>query len=77
MMCGLIFRMKIGGQNNMAQWSITIEEDPKTKELILPFTNEILEAVGWKEGDVIVWKKKDDKSWSLRKKVDKKVEKSV
>jgi hypothetical protein len=56
---------------------MTIEEDPETKELILPFTDEILEAVGWKEGDVIVWKKKDDKSWSLRKKVDKKVEKSV
>jgi len=61
----------------MKHWTITIEEDPKTKELILTFTDEILEAVGWKEGDVIVWKKKDDKSWSLRKKVDKKVEKSV
>ena len=61
----------------MKHWTMTIEEDPKTKELILPFTDEILEAVGWKEGDVIVWKKKDDKSWSLRKKVDKKVEKSV
>jgi hypothetical protein len=61
----------------MKHWTITIEEDPKTKELILPFTDEILEAVGWKEGDVIVWKKKNDKSWSLRKKVDKKVEKSV
>jgi hypothetical protein len=69
--------MKIGGQNNMTQWTITVEEDPKTKELILPFTEEILEAVGWKEGDVIVWKKKDDKSWTLRKKVDKMAEKSV
>lgn len=61
----------------MKHWTITVEEDPKTKELILPFTDKILEAVGWKEGDVIVWKKTDNKSWTLRKKVDKKVEKSV
>ena len=61
----------------MKHWTLTLEEDPETKELILPFTDEILEAIGWKEGDVIVWKKKDDKSWILRKKVDKKVEKSV
>jgi hypothetical protein len=58
-------------------WTLTLEEDPETKELILPFTDEILEAVGWKEGDVIVWKKKDDKSWTLRKKVDKLAKKSV
>lgn len=58
-------------------WTLTLEEDPKTKELILPFTDEILEAVGWQEGDVIVWKKKDDKSWTLRKKVDNLAKKSV
>jgi hypothetical protein len=58
-------------------WTLTLEEDPETKDLILPFTDEILEAVGWKEGDVIVWKKKDNKSWILKKKVDKTVEKSV
>jgi hypothetical protein len=61
----------------MKHWTLTLEEDPKTKELILPFTDEILEAIGWKEGDVIVWKKKNNKSWTLTKKVDKKVEKSV
>lgn len=61
----------------MTHWTITLQEDPKTKELILPFTEEILEAVGWKPGDVIVWKNNNNGSWSLRKKVDKKVEKSV
>ena len=61
----------------MKHWTITLQEDPKTKELILPFTEEILEAVGWKPGDVIVWKNNNNGSWSLRKKVDKKVEKSV
>ncbi len=61
----------------MNQWTITVQEDPETKELVLPFTEEILKAAGWKEGDVIVWKKKDAKSWTLRKKVDKTVPKSV
>ena len=37
-------------------WTITLEEDPETKELILPFTEEILNTVGWKTGDTIVWK---------------------
>ena len=61
----------------MTHWTITLQEDPETKELVLPFTEEILEAVGWKPGDVIVWKNNNNGSWSLRKKVDKKVEKSV
>ena len=36
--------------------------------------SQTIDANGKKQG---YWKKKDDKSWSLRKKVDKKVEKSV
>lgn len=58
-------------------WTITLQEDPDTKELILPFTDEILKTVGWKEGDVIVWKNNNNGSWSLSKKVDKTDEKSV
>ena len=61
----------------MKHWTITLQEDPETKELVLPFTEEILEAVGWKQGDVIVWKNNENGSWSLSKKVDKKIEKSV
>jgi len=61
----------------MTYWTMTLQEDPETKELILPLTEEILEAVGWKPGDIIVWKNNQNGSWSLRKKVDKKVEKSV
>ena len=61
----------------MSHWIITLEEDPKTKDLMLPLTKEILMAAGWREGDVIVWKKNDNGSWSLRKKIDKTVEKSV
>jgi hypothetical protein len=59
------------------RWTLTLEEDPDTKELILPFTQEILNTVGWKEGDVIVWKKNNNGTWTLKKKVDKTKEKSV
>jgi hypothetical protein len=61
----------------MNKWTITLEEDPETKELILPFTDEILETVGWKAGDTIVWKNNNNGSWSLSKKIDKTAEKSV
>jgi hypothetical protein len=61
----------------MNTWTLTIIEDPDTKELVLPLTEEILSTVGWKEGDVLVWRKKDHQSWTLKKKVDTTVKKSV
>jgi len=61
----------------MNKWTLTIAEDPETKELVLPFTDEILETVGWKAGDVIVWKNNNNGTWTLTKKIDKIVEKSV
>jgi hypothetical protein len=58
-------------------WTITLEEDPETKELILPFTDEILNTVGWKAGDTIVWKNNNDGTWTLTKKVDNTTKESV
>jgi hypothetical protein len=49
-------------------WIVTLEEDPETKELILPFTSEMLEGLGWKEGDTLTWIDNKDGSWSLAKK---------
>jgi hypothetical protein len=60
-----------------SRWTITLEEDPETKELVLPFTEEILNTVGWKTGDTIVWKNNNNGSWTLTKKVDKTTEQSV
>ena len=37
----------------MTSWTIKVEEDPETGDLILPFTDEILDTMGWKEGDNI------------------------
>jgi len=52
----------------MTTWTITVEEDPETKELVLPFTEEILKEVGWKEGDRIKWKHNNNGTWTLTKK---------
>ena len=52
------------------RWTVTLEEDPETKELILPFTDEMLKGLGWKEGDTLTWSDLGDGSWSLAKKLD-------
>lgn len=58
-------------------WTLTIEQDPDTGDLVLPFTDEILAELGWKEGDVLDWVDNQDGSWSLVKKKIKKNNKVV
>lgn len=48
-------------------WTITVEEDPKTGELILPLPEEMLKMQGWTEGDTLEWIDNDDGSWTLQK----------
>ena len=50
--------------------TITLDEDPETGDLILPFTDEILQEAGWKEGDTIEWIDNKNGSWSLVKQQD-------
>jgi hypothetical protein len=61
----------------MKSWTLTIEEDSETGDLVLPFTPEILNELGWKEGDVLEWVDNKDGSWSLVKKKSKKNNKVV
>jgi bifunctional DNA-binding transcriptional regulator/antitoxin component of YhaV-PrlF toxin-antitoxin module len=49
-------------------WTVTLEEDPETGELILPFPQEFLDEAGWQEGDVLEWVDNKDGSYSLVKK---------
>jgi len=49
-------------------WTITLEEDPETSELILSFPPDLLEEAGWVEGDTLEWTDLKDGSWSLAKK---------
>jgi hypothetical protein len=49
-------------------WTMTIEEDPETGDLMLPFSDEMLTSLGWKEGDVLTWTVKTNGSIILSKK---------
>jgi hypothetical protein len=50
---------------------VTLEEDPETGELILPFPEEMLQDAGWQEGDVLEWIDNKNGTWSLVKKEEK------
>lgn len=50
------------------RWVVTVEEDPDTKELVIPFTPDMLAQVGWDFGDIIQWKDNQNGSYTLSKK---------
>jgi hypothetical protein len=51
-----------------SHWTVIVEEDPATGDLILPFPADMLAQVGWDFGDAIVWEDNQNGSWSLTKK---------
>ena len=48
-------------------WTINLEEDPETGDLILPLNDAILAETGWKTGDSIDWIDNKDGSWTMKK----------
>ena len=50
-------------------WTLLVQEDPESGDMILEFSDEILEAAGWVVGDVIEWLDNGDGSWTLTKKL--------
>ncbi len=51
----------------MTSWTITVEEDPETGEILLPLPEDLLKIQGWKTGDTFEWEDNEDGSWSLKK----------
>ena len=49
------------------RWIVTVEEDPETKELVIPFSPDMLAQVGWDFGDIILWKDNQNGSFTLTK----------
>lgn len=47
------------------RWTVELQEDPETGDLILELPQEILTLWGCKEGDVINWSKNNDGSWTI------------
>lgn len=51
----------------MKSWTLTLETDSETGDLVLPLTDEILSEVGWKLGEKLNWKDNKDGTWTLSK----------
>ena len=52
----------------MTHWTITLETDPETGDLIMPLPTDLLSQMGWDFGDELIWEDLHNGSWSLRKK---------
>jgi hypothetical protein len=49
-------------------WTVTLDEDPETGDLIMPIPQDLLDTQGWAEGDELEWLDRGDGSWQLTKK---------
>ena len=54
----------------MSRYTLVVQEDPETKDLILEFPDSLMEMTGWKIGDTLEWVPQDNGSWLLRKQQD-------
>jgi hypothetical protein len=36
-------------------WTVELIEDPDTKDLLLPFPEDVLKLMDWEEGTVVCW----------------------
>ena len=52
---------------NEKTWTVQLEEDPSTGELILPLSEDILDACDLQEGDSIKWVDRGDGTWAIEK----------
>ena len=51
----------------MKTWVVTVIEDPDDPEgAILPFPEEMMTALDWRDGDVLSWDEQDEGSVVLR-----------
>jgi hypothetical protein len=52
----------------MTKWTITVEEaNDGSGDLVLPLPEDMLQLVGWKDGDTLNWLDNGDGTWSLTK----------
>ena len=51
------------------RYTVTLETDPETGDLVMPFPPELLNQMGWDLGDTLIWEEVDQ-GFSLRKKDD-------
>ena len=49
-------------------YTVKLEEDPNTGDLILPIPTELLNQMGWDIGDDLIWNEMGFEEYSLKKK---------
>lgn len=54
----------------MKTYTVELELDPETLDLILPFPDEILKETGWGMGDSLEWIDNKDGTFTVRKNYD-------
>ena len=50
------------------QATVEVQLDEYTNEYFIEIPPDMLQAVGLKEGDTILWEKVDEDTWAIRKK---------
>lgn len=54
----------------MTKQILEVQEDPETGNLFLEFPVELLNQMGWAEGDDLEWIDNKNGSWNIKKKDD-------
>ena len=54
--------------DEMDKYTVKLEEDPETGELVLPIPVELLNQMGWDDGDTLLWEEMSNGSYSIKKK---------
>jgi hypothetical protein len=54
-------------EESPTRWTVTVEEDPETGDLILPLPQDLLDMQGWLEGDTLDWTDEGNGSWTIKK----------
>ena len=49
-------------------WTVELEEDKETGDLMLPFPLELLNQMGWAPGTELWWTDNEDGTFSIREK---------
>jgi hypothetical protein len=49
-------------------WVVTVQENGKDKELYIELPPEMLNQVGWDDGDTLLWEELTDGAWQITKK---------
>jgi len=52
----------------MSKWTIVLDTDPESGDLIMPIPDELMDKMNWQIGDTVIWKDNQDGTWSLSKK---------